>query len=186
MTPGDAIQAPDQFVPVAEVVKAVGLRGEYKLYPLVDWHPDLLESRFLRWRDGAPFRPSDYRSDRSCVVVRTGECVTREGAEALVGRVIGFDRAQYLEPDFPRPPGGLPFRYLGRPVELAGGGAVGRVSEVRRYASQVLLVVTRGDGGEVLVPAVAPILLPDDSLTGPLVIDPPAGLIEGTALQDGP
>ncbi len=186
MAAGGTNQAPDPFIPVAEVVKAVGLRGEYKLYPLVDFHAELLETRFLRWRDGGPFRPLEYRPDRSCVVVRTQECTTREGAEALVGREIGFDRADYAEADFPRPAGGLPFRYLGRTVQLAGGGTVGRVSEVRRYASQVLLVVARPDGSEVLVPAVAPILQPGDSLDGPLVIDPPPGLIEGTALLDGP
>lgn len=186
MTAGGAIHEPDGFIPVAEVVKAVGLRGEYKLYPLVDWHEELLDSRFLRWRDGEPFRPLQYRPDRSCVVVRTEECGTREGAEALVGRVIGFDREHYLEPDFPRPRGGLPFRFLGRTVELVTGGSVGRVREVRRYASQVLLVVARPDGSEVLVPAVAPILQPEDGLTGTLVIDPPPGLIEGTALFDGP
>lgn len=186
MTSDVTPSAPDPFIPVAEVVKAVGLRGEFKLYPLVDWHAELLDSRFLHWRDGTPFRPSGYRSDRSCVVVRTETCTTREGAEALVGREIGFDRGQYLEPDFPRPAGGLPFRYLGRPVETVAGVAVGRVSEVRRYASQVLLVVARPDGSEALVPAVAPILRPGDGLAGPLVIDPPPGLIEGTALLDGP
>ena len=39
-----ATAAASGFVPVAEVVKAVGLRGQYKLYPLLDWHPPLLET----------------------------------------------------------------------------------------------------------------------------------------------
>ncbi|MHB8079426.1 MAG: ribosome maturation factor RimM [Candidatus Krumholzibacteriia bacterium] len=186
MTGGATDRGPEPFIPVAEVVKAVGLRGEYKLYPLVDWHAELLDTRFLHWRDGTPFQALDYRSDRSCVIVRTEGCGTREAAEALVGREIGFARADYLEPDFPRPAGGLPFRYLGRTVETVAGATIGRVCEVRRYASQVLLLVARADGSEVMVPAVAPILQPGDGLTGPLVIDPPDGLIEGTALLDGP
>ena len=175
----------DDFVPIAEVVKPVGLRGQYKLYPLLDWHPPLFETEFLRWRDGAPFRLAASRPDGVCLVVATADCATREEAEARVGREIGFDRSRYLDPSFPRPPEGLPFRYLGRTVVTVAGEEVGRVREVRRYATQVLLVVERGASPEVLVPAVPPILRRDEGLEGPLVIDPPPGLIDGTALSDG-
>ena len=43
----------NSFVPLAEVVKAIGLRGEVKLYPLLDFHAPVLESRFLIWQDGS-------------------------------------------------------------------------------------------------------------------------------------
>jgi 16S rRNA processing protein RimM len=165
------------FVTVAEVVKAVGLKGEVKLYPLVDFHAPLLESRFLRWQDGAPARFEHGRSSGGCVVAKFTGCDDRDAAEAMVGRELGFDRADYLAADFPRPPEGLPFRYLDRPVVTVTGEAVGTVDEVRRYAAQVLLVVLR-KGCEVLIPAVAPILRPDAGLDGPLVIDPPAGLLD--------
>lgn len=171
-------RAHDGFVPVAEVVKAVGLRGEVKLYPLINWHAPLLEGAFLEWADGAALRVVAQRQDRGGVVVGLEGVDDRAGAERLVGREIGFLRARYQEADFPKPRDGLPFRFVGRPVVTAAGQSVGRVCEVRRYASQLLLVIARG-AEEVLVPAVAPILRPDEGMSGPLVIDPPAGLLDG-------
>lgn len=165
------------FVPVAEVVKAVGLGGEIKLYPLLDWHAPLLASRFLRWEDGTPAALRAIRAARGGEVAAVEGCRGRDAAEALVGRRLGFRRVDYLEADFPRPPGGLPFRYLGRTVKTVAGAVVGTVDEVRRYAAQVTLVILRG-GREILIPAVAPILAADEALEGPLVVDPPEGLLD--------
>lgn len=177
----------DRFVPVAEVVRAVGLRGEVKLYPLIDWDEGLLGSRHLVWDDGAPCAAELSRWDGACPIVRVPGCATREAAEASVGRQVGFRRTSYAEPDFPRPPEGLPFRLLGRPVLTVAGERVGVVDEVRRYARQVLLVVARATGGEVLVPAVPPILREERGEDGPLVIDPPPGLLDDTeaVVDDG-
>ena len=168
----------DRFVPIAEVVKAVGLRGEVKLYPLLDFHAPLLASRHLVWQDGAPAVFAAARPAGGCVVVQPDGCADRDAAEALVGREVGFWREAYLAADFPRPPQGLPFRYLDRPVVTVQGEAVGTVDEVRRYAAQELLVLRRGER-EIMIPAVAPILRPDPGLEGPLVVDPPAGLLDG-------
>ena len=57
------------------------------------------------------------------------------------------------------------------------GDVVGTVDEVRRIGPQFLLVIPDG-AREILIPAVAAILRPDDGLTGPLVIDPPEGLLD--------
>ncbi len=172
------------FVAVAEAVRPVGLRGELKLYPLIDWHEALLAGGVLTWGDGSPCRAALSRWDGACPIVRVEGCDTREAAEARVGQRIGFARARYAEPGFPRPPEGLPFRYLGRQVRDASGEEVGRVAEVRRYG-QLVLVVARPDGGEVLVPAVPPILRADEGLDGPLTIEPPPGLLnEADAVTD--
>jgi hypothetical protein len=48
---------------------------------------------------------------------------------------------------------------------------------VRLAGHQFLLVIPVGDG-EILVPAVEPILQPDHRLDGALVIDPPEGLLD--------
>jgi 16S rRNA processing protein RimM len=165
------------FVPLADVVKAVGLRGEVKLYPLLDFHAPILTSPFAVWQDGSDAALETIRPAGSCVAAKPSGCDDRDAAEALVGRQIGFRRGDYLRDGFPRPAGGLPFRYLGRAVQDAAGGSLGTVVEVRRYAAQVLLVVERG-GREVLIPAVEPILRPDSGLEGPLVVDPPEGLLD--------
>ena len=165
------------WVVIAEVVKAVGLKGEVKLYHLIDFYAPLLESSYLRWADGTSVVVTRQRSVRGGTVIKLTTVDDRSNAEALVGQELGFARESYLRADFPRPTGGLPFRYLDREVRTAGGDLVGTVAEVRRYGAQIMLIVPRG-GCEVLIPAVAPILRPDDGLTGALMVDPPEGLID--------
>lgn len=165
------------FIPVAEVVKAVGLRGEVKLYPLLNWFEPLLDSEFLQWEDGEPFLVERYRPSGSCTAVLLDGVLDRDGADRLVGRMVGFLRSRYPDPAFPRPAGGLPFRWLGRTIRTVGGERVGEVDEIRRAGISYLLVVRR-DGAEILIPAVPPILLPEDALEGELVIDPPEGLLD--------
>ena len=165
------------FMPVAEVVKAVGLRGEIKLYPLIDWYEPLLDSDYLVWDDGGPCLVERHRPSGSATAVLVDGILDRSAAESAVGRMVGFLRSRYPEPAFPRPAGGLPFRWVGRPVRTAGGEAVGTVDEVRRGGGGFLLVIVR-EGREILIPAVAPILAPEDALDGELLIDPPEGLLD--------
>jgi 16S rRNA processing protein RimM len=169
-----------ELVVVAEVVRAVGLKGEVGLFPRLDFHAPLLGSRFLCWDDGSAAPVRAARRTASGWIVHPIGCDDRATAEARVGRSFGFRRGDYLCPEFPRPPEGLPFRFLGRTIVTRSGEALGEVAEVRRHASQLTLVV-RGAHGEVLIPAVAPILEPSDGLTGALVVDPPEGLLDVNA-----
>ncbi len=174
------------FVAVAEVVRAVGLKGEFRLEPTLDWHPGLLGTPYLIWRSGEACEVEGWRAHGQGAVVRVAGCTTLEAARRRVGDEVGFLRSRYAEPGFPKPPEGLPFRYLGRPVVTAAGAPVGTVTEVRRYARQLLLVIARPAAAPALVPAVAPLLRPAPGLEGDLVIDPPAGLIDGeAAVADG-
>jgi 16S rRNA processing protein RimM len=167
----------DGFVPIADVVKAVGLRGEVKLYPLLDFHAPLLATDFLRWDGGGVARFEKARPAKGGVAVKPEGCDTREQAEALIGCRLGFARSDYLDPAFPRPDDGLPFRYLGRTVEDGDGAVLGTINEVRRYAAQVLLVIEH-EGREVMIPAVDPICEIDDALEGPVVVSLPEGLLD--------
>ena len=165
------------FVPVAEVVKAVGLKGGIKLYPLLDWHDPLLDGGWLVWDDGTEFVVLKRRDSGACVVVEVEGLVGRDRAEEAVGRTVGFLRSRYTESEFPRPDGGLPFRWLDREVRTVDGEVVGTVDEVRRHGAQFTLVIP-SPRGEILIPALAPILRPDPGLEGELVIDPPEGLLD--------
>lgn len=167
----------DDFVVIGEVVKPIGLKGEVKVYPLLDFYGPLLDSEFLVWQDGSPVRIRGHRLSGQMPVLRLTTSGTRTQAEGLVGRQLGFLRTRYLEPGFPRPSGGLPFRYLGRDVVTTAGQRVGQVDEVRLAGGRFLLVIASGQA-EILIPAVEPILQPDEGLEGPLVIDPPEGLLD--------
>ncbi len=140
--------AMDAFVSIGEIVKAVGLKGEVKLYPLLDFHEPLLDSGFLVWQDGTPARLKQHRPSGGCVAVWPEGSDSRDRAEKLVGRELGFLRASYLDPGFPRPGGGLPFRYLGRRVVSPAGEVIGTVDEVRLAGGQLLLVMPDGPAGD--------------------------------------
>jgi 16S rRNA processing protein RimM len=170
----------DRFIVIGEVVKAIGLRGEVKVYPLLDFFEPVLDSPYLIWGDGGPVEVQRHRPAGSCAGVKFMGVDSREAAETLVGRELGFMSASYLETDFPRPAGGLPFRYLGRAVATVAGAPVGTVDEVRYTGGGFMLVIRAADmvGGEILIPAVAPILQPDEGLVGTLMIDPPEGLLD--------
>lgn len=167
----------DGFVRIGEVVKAIGLKGEVKLYPLLDFFEPLLDTDYLVWQDGSPARITAHRPAGSCLALKVAGIADRNGAESVVGRGLGFRRDSYRQDAFPRPDQGLPFRYLDRPVLTTDGRDIGTVGEVRLGGAMYLLVVPV-DGGEILVPSVEPILRFDDALEGPLVIDPPEGLLD--------
>lgn len=170
--------AGQRFVTIGEIVNVVGLRGELKFYPLLDFHEPLLGSDFLVWSDGQPAPVARHRvMSGGCWGLAVRGIDTRDAAGPLVGRELGFMAGSYLDPAFPKPAGGLPFRWVGRDVVTAGGESVGVVDEVRRIGAQHMLVILEA-GGEILIPALAPILRPEDALTGALVIDPPEGLLD--------
>lgn len=167
-----------EFVCVGEIVKAIGLKGELKLYPLLDYFDALLDSPYAVWQDGSEVRVKSHRQAGSCVAIKVPGVDNRTQAEKMVGRELGFLRASYPQPDFPIPPGGLAFRYVGRDVRTTDGTLVGNVDEVRSVAGQHLLVIPDGTG-EMLIPVVEPIcVVADDSLEGDLTIDPPEGLLD--------
>ncbi len=168
------------FVCTGELVKAVGLKGEVKLYPLLDHFDELLDSPYVVWSDGSAVPVKRYRQAGSCLAVKFEGVNSRNDAEAMVGRKLGFIKPQYLEADFPKPRQGLAFRFVGREVRTKDGLQIGTVSEVRVGGGQYLLVIPDPEDSklEILIPAVEPILQKDDSIEGDLIIDPPEGLLD--------
>ena len=162
---------------MGQIVKAIGLKGELKLYPFMDYYNELLDSPFVVWQDGVAARISRFRQAGACIAVTVEGVTGRNAAESMIGRELGFLRSNYDHEDFPLPKGGLPFRFLGREVRTADGKSVGVVDEVRMTAGVFLLVIPDGDK-EILIPAVSPILEASDALEGDLIIDPPEGLLD--------
>jgi ribosomal 30S subunit maturation factor RimM len=167
----------EDFIIVGEIVKAVGLKGEIKLYPLINWYEPLLGSRFLVWEDGEKLDLKKWRINGPCYALSIEGVLYRDEAESMVGRKVGFLRSDYLDEDFPKPEKGLPFRYLGREVQTIDGEIIGNVEEVRLHGNQFTLLLQWHER-LAMIPAVEPILKFDDKLSGSLIVDLPEGLLD--------
>ena len=167
----------EDFIIIGDIVKAVGLKGEIKLYPLINWYEPLLDSGFLVWENGEKLELQKWRINGPCYALSINGISYRDEAESMVGRKVGFLRSNYLDDDFPKPNDGLPFRYLGREVETVAGELIGTVSEVRLHGNQFTLLLP-WQGRTAMIPAVEPILKLEDKLSGPLIVDLPEGLLD--------
>ncbi|OLF13361.1 ribosome maturation factor RimM [Actinophytocola xanthii] len=165
---------------VGRVAKAHGITGELA----VDIHTDSPEERFapgavlsarLRDRSVRPVTVTTARPHSGRLLVRFAEVPDRTTAETLRGAQLLVDAADL-------PPSDDPDAYYDHELEglaavLADGTEVGRVKEVARMPAGELLVVDRGEGGEVLVPFVREIVPTVDIAGGRVVLDPPEGLL---------
>ncbi len=78
-----------RFVAIAEIVKAVGLKGEVKLYPLLDYFEPLLDSSYVVWGDGTDARVQRHRQAGSCEAVKLEGVDNRTTAERSAGCTPG-------------------------------------------------------------------------------------------------
>jgi len=175
-----AAASPNRFVLIGEVVKGIGLKGEVKLYPMLDFRQALLGCSYLQWRDGSVADIVSFRPAGQCLALKIRGVDNRDLADQMVGRELGFMSHHYLAADFPRPDGGLPFRWLDREVVTDAGEVLGIVSEVRLAGAGYVLVLPDpvDTAREIMIPALSPILQAEDDLCGSLVVDLPEGLLD--------
>ena len=170
------------FIEMAEITRAVGLRGELKLASYGDFDLGILRSPYLRLRlrngEQAPVQLASIRQQGEASVVRLSGCDDRSAAESLVGAGLGFLAEDYDRPDFPRPQAPSPFTYEGLTVLTTSGDVVGEVAELLLWPGQRMLRVRRPGADDVLVPAVPPILQSLDPVARCVVIDPIPGLLD--------
>ncbi|MFQ5898954.1 MAG: ribosome maturation factor RimM [Candidatus Methylomirabilia bacterium] len=167
------------LVPIGEVLKPRGLRGEVKVRPLVEDRAQFerLGSCFLVGSDATraePRRVESVRSDGGAVVLKLERCESVEDAQPLVGRLVAVPAAQLS----PLPPGQFYAHALvGSRVVTTGGVVVGTFLAVEPGPAQDLWVV-RDEGREHLIPAVVEIVVKVDMATRTIVIRPPEGLLD--------
>jgi 16S rRNA processing protein RimM len=171
------------FVVMAEVVRAVGLRGEIKLSLSGDFDETVLNSRFARLR-GVGGELTEIRLERSrwkgaTLVVKFEHIEGRAAAEATVGCSVGFREEDYDDPEFPRPSEPMPFVYDGLRVESTEGVFIGTVSEVLVLPASLVLRVRDGER-ESLIPVIPPVMRELDRQGGVVRIH----LLEGLLDQD--
>lgn len=160
---------------MGRIGKPHGLRGESTVLPSTD-APERFavgatfvgdDGRALVIASSAPYR------DRG-LLVRFDGVTTREQAERLRGVLLTIDPAErralddgeFWDEDL-----------VGLIAVTPDGDRLGTVSALDHGPGQDRLVITTGDGVEVLVPFVAALVgEPQDD--GTIVIDPPEGLFE--------
>jgi 16S rRNA processing protein RimM len=143
----------EALVPVGRIVGAHGLAGEVVFRP---YNPDSDQPRprskvYLVDPSGtpSPVRVRSVRPGPKGVLVRFDGVLDRTAAEALRGREVAVPRSSLP------PPGEGEFYWvdvIGAPVRVRDKDEIGRVAEVFRGATDVIVV--RGEGGERMVPVV--------------------------------
>ena len=180
----------DTSLLVGVIVRPHGLRGEL----VVDVRTDSPEERFAAGaaltarRPGGSRGPADLpppppaltvesaRSHSGRLLVRFAEAPDRTAAEGLRGVHLLVDAATL-------PPTGDPDEFHvheleGLRAQLADGTVVGTVREVVHGPGGELLVVSRPDLPDALVPFVTAIVPTVDLDGGRVVLDPPEGLLD--------
>ena len=166
-----------EFILIAEVNRPRGLKGEVVVTVHADDPERMagLAAVFLKEGDGyREIAVEGYKRLKDRAVLMLSGCASVDQARALVGREL-FIRA---EDSTPAPEGRYyAHQLLGLTARLKDGTVIGTVEELLRHGPQTLLVV-RGAGGEVLIPAVGSICVAFDMENRFITLDPPEGLLE--------
>jgi 16S rRNA processing protein RimM len=153
--------------PAAKVVKAVGLKGDVKVYPLDARFEDYAETDFLLVGEDA----SAAESLRLSPVAKSGKFIrysvdgniSREDAEELVGKLI-FAPADDDE-------------VLPEDVITAEGEPVGVLTDIMQMPGQDVYAIDSGKK-EILIPAVPEIVRQINFDSETITITPMEGLLE--------
>jgi 16S rRNA processing protein RimM len=149
---------------VGRIGRAHGLRGEVVVTPVTN-----IEARFAKgatlWVGDRPLLIAMSRPNQHRFVVRFDGVDSREGAEALRGKIVE------AEPLADAPDGELwVHELIGSEVRDRAGAELGRVVSVEANPAHDLLVL---EGG-----ALVPMVFVVSSDSGVVVIDPPEGLFD--------
>lgn len=140
--------APDAWVPLAEIMRPHGVRGELRLR-LFNRDSDLLlelDEVLLRFPEGDEQEISVDAARRAneAILIQLHSVDSRDAADGLRGAILCARRG-----DFPEPEDGEFYAcdVEGARVVIEGGGELGKVTELKTYPTVDVLVVTAGDGG---------------------------------------
>jgi 16S rRNA processing protein RimM len=174
--PGQPMRKLDKWIEAGAVMRPHGIRGEVA----VDLKQDLLaciaEKSEIRVssRDGAErhLRVERVREHKGRLIIKFEGVDTREGAEQLRAFTIWLTREQIgpLEGD----------RWfvqdvLGMDVDTDEGEHLGKVAEVMHMPANDVFVV-RGEGGEILLPVIADVIVDVDVEAGKMLVHLMEGL----------
>jgi len=163
----------DGYRAVGVVERPRGLNGELKALPLTDF-PERFEPGARVFIGGLARRVVHANWQKGRVYLYLEGVGDRESAERLRGELIEVPEAE-------RPSADEPFWYLdeveGLQVVGVDGRELGTVREVLRTGANDVYIVERGGERDLLVPALADVVVEIDTSAGMMTVDLPDGLL---------
>jgi len=172
---------PSHLIGLGRISGAHGLRGAVKVRPdaaAATTDPEVFAALGEVVIGGQTFAILQADRLKNQVLLRLAGVDTRSRAEQLAGRQVLGDRRRFP----PLPPGEYYwFQLLGLPVYDAGDGALlGRLQEILPTPGHDVYVVVQGQR-ELLLPAVAEVVVEINLEEGFLKVAPTPGLLENYA-----
>jgi 16S rRNA processing protein RimM len=161
------------YVAVGVVQRPWGVHGELKVESLTD-NPDRFRQGARVFIRGADYRVDSGRSHKGALLLQLREVRGSAAAEALRGQLI-----EVPEGDLPDLPDDTYYRHqlVGMEVRSTDGELLGRIADLLDTGANDVFVV-RGDGGELLIPAVDDVVRDVDVAAGRMTIEMVEGLAE--------
>ncbi len=171
------------FIVMGEVTRPVGLKGEFRVSATGNFDERIVHSSFLRLcgnkeGPGEPVRCRGLRWKGAVAIVGLEKILDRNGAEAIRGKFLGFESADYEAEDFPRGEELAPFLYHGLEVVTTEGRKIGVVDDYLVYPANHVLRVVDDRGGEFLVPVIEDVIDDVDCEAGRIRIHALPGLLD--------
>ncbi len=165
---------PPSYLAIGKVLRPWGVRGEVKVEILTDWPERFALLEYVYLGDEAVcYHLERFRLHRGFALLKLEGCDDRSAAEALRDQLVQIAReeAMPLEEDEY-----YVYQIEGLEVWTDEGEMLGRVVEVLFTGANEVYVV-QGPRGEVLIPAIADVVLQVDLEGGRLIVHLMDGLI---------
>ena len=167
-------RAGPRYLVIGRVARPWGTRGEVKVEIMTDF-PDrfvLLRKVYLG-AEAVPFALEGFRPHKGAALLKLEGCGDRTAAEKLRGQLVQIPieeavplgQDEYYE-----------YQILGLDVWTAKEVYLGTVGEIIATGSNDVYVV-RGEGREILIPAIENVVLEINLAQGRLIVEPLEGLI---------
>ena len=140
---------------LGQIVNAVGLKGETKVYPYTDYKERFEELKSLYIEDEV-YEIDHVRYMGEMAIIRFKGVGDRNAAEALKGKYLYVDRAnarELGEDEF------FIADLVGMDVQTEEGASVGSLKDVIQGPAQDVYEIDKPEGGVFLVPAVSQFIL---------------------------
>ena len=170
---GDKTIAPEpNFLIVARVLRAWGIRGDLKIQPFTDRPDDF--ARLKRVYIGPQhqcYEVQSFRPYQGNWLLHLAGVDSRTDAEVLRGQTIAIERtARPLDQDEY-----YAHQIIGLKVKTSDGDDLGVIAEIIATGANDVYVV-HGERGEVLLPARSEIVRSIDLAAGMMIVELPSGL----------